>query len=120
MRKAKGFTPLEGPRLAGTQIRIPNRQSGRFIAGFVSPKDSFRRRNLSNRAGFTLIELLVVIAVIALLMALLVPVLRSARELGQRTVCLSNLRQLTLAWLAYADQNDGNIVSGSAFGWSRN
>jgi len=58
---------------------------------------------------------LVVIAVIALLMALLVPVLRSARELGQRTVCLSNLRQLTLAWIAYAEQYDSKIVRGSAF-----
>ena len=66
--------------------------------------------------GFTLIELLTVIGVIALLLALLIPVLRSAREMGQRAVCLSNLRQLTLAWLAYADEHDGKIVYGSAFG----
>ena len=65
--------------------------------------------------AFTLIELLVVIAVIALLMAILIPVLRSARELGQRTVCLSNLKQLTLAWTAYAEQYDSKIVLGSAF-----
>ncbi len=68
------------------------------------------------RKGFTLIELLVVIAVITLLMALLVPVLRSAREQGQRVVCLSNLRQLTLAWIVYAEEHDGKIVVGSAFG----
>jgi prepilin-type N-terminal cleavage/methylation domain-containing protein/prepilin-type processing-associated H-X9-DG protein len=60
--------------------------------------------------GFTLIELLVVIAIIALLLALLIPVLGRARELGQRAVCLSNLRQLTLAWLAYANDYDGKIV----------
>ena len=66
--------------------------------------------------GFTLIELLVVIAVITLLMALLIPVLRSAREQGQRAVCLSNLRQLTLGWLAYASEYDGKIVYGAAFG----
>jgi len=71
---------------------------------------------ISLRKGFTLIELLVVIAVIALLMAILIPVLRSARELGQRTVCLSNLRQLTLAWIAYAEQYDSKIVLGRAFG----
>ncbi len=65
--------------------------------------------------AFTLIELLVVIAVIALLMAILIPVLRSARELGQRTVCLSNLKQLTLAWVAYAEQYDSKLVLGSAF-----
>jgi len=65
--------------------------------------------------GFTLIELLVVIAVIALLMAILIPVLRSARERAYRVVCLSNLKQLTLAWIAYADQYDSKIVLGSAF-----
>ena len=48
---------------------------------------------MGKEKGFTLIELLVVIAVIALLLAMLFPVLRSAGELGQRTVCLSNLRQ---------------------------
>ncbi len=68
------------------------------------------------RRGFTLIELLVVIAIIALLLALLFPVLRSAREAGQRAVCLSNLRQLTLAWLSYAEEHDGKLVSGRAFG----
>ena len=71
--------------------------------------------------GFTLIELLVVIAIIALLMAILVPVLRSAREQGHRVVCLSNLRQLTLAWVAYATEHDDQIVTGQAFvtksGW---
>lgn len=66
--------------------------------------------------AFTLIELLVVIAVIALLMAILVPVLRSARERAHRVVCLSNLRQITLAWIAYAEQYDTKIVLGRAFG----
>jgi len=64
----------------------------------------------TDRRGFTLIELLMVIAVIALLLALLFPVLHSAREAGQRSVCLSNLRQLTFAWLAYADDCNGQIV----------
>jgi len=62
--------------------------------------------------GFTLIELLVVIAVIALLIAILIPALRSAKEQGQRTVCLNNLKQLTLAWIMYAEENDGNLVNG--------
>jgi len=66
--------------------------------------------------AFTLIELLVVIAVIALLLAILIPVLRSARERAQRAVCMSNLRQLTLAWVTYADDNDGKLVCGRAFG----
>jgi prepilin-type N-terminal cleavage/methylation domain-containing protein len=65
-----------------------------------------------DRHGFTLIELLVVIAVIAILIAILIPVVNRARELGQRAVCLSNLRQLTLAWNLYADDNDRKLVSG--------
>ena len=69
--------------------------------------------------GFTLIELLVVIAIIALLLALLFPVLRSAKERAYRTVCQSNLRQLTLAWTAYATEYDGKLVDGMAFQWSR-
>ena len=74
--------------------------------------------SIVNPKAFTLIELLVVIAVIALLLALLFPVLRSAREQGQRVVCLSNLKQLTLAWFAYATENDGVLVRGTAFGIS--
>jgi len=72
-------------------------------------------RKDSAGSAFTLIELLVVIAVIALLMALLVPVLGRAREHARRAVCLSNLRQLTAAWIAYADQNGGKLVNGSPF-----
>lgn len=78
------------------------------------PDSSAAPQNNKVCRGFTLIELLVVIAIIALLLALLFPVLRSAREQGQRTVCLSNLRQLTLAWRAYATQYNGKIVYGGA------
>jgi prepilin-type N-terminal cleavage/methylation domain-containing protein/prepilin-type processing-associated H-X9-DG protein len=74
--------------------------------------------SIANQRAFTLIELLVVIAIIALLLAILIPALRSAREQGYRVVCLSNLRQLTLAWTAYASQYDGKIVWGSASAWT--
>jgi prepilin-type N-terminal cleavage/methylation domain-containing protein/prepilin-type processing-associated H-X9-DG protein len=67
---------------------------------------------MSTRKAFTLVELLVVIAIIALLMAILMPALERAREQGKRVVCLNNLRQLMMAWLAYADENDGKIVRG--------
>jgi prepilin-type N-terminal cleavage/methylation domain-containing protein/prepilin-type processing-associated H-X9-DG protein len=62
--------------------------------------------------GFTLIELLIVIAIIALLMGILVPALSKVRRQGKRIACLSNMKQLILAWTAYAESNEGKIVNG--------
>lgn len=58
------------------------------------------------RRGFTLIELLVVIAIIAILAAILFPVFARAREKARQSSCLSNLKQLGLAALAYAQDYD--------------
>jgi len=68
----------------------------------------------SGHRAFTLIELLVVIAVIAMLMAILMPALQRAREQGQRAVCMGTLKQLTLCWSMYADDNDDRLVNGMA------
>jgi prepilin-type N-terminal cleavage/methylation domain-containing protein len=72
------------------------------------------RFNMNRRNGFTLIELLVVIAIIAVLMAILMPSLQAAKRLASSSACLSNEKTLLTAWIMYADDNDGLLVSNRA------
>jgi prepilin-type N-terminal cleavage/methylation domain-containing protein/prepilin-type processing-associated H-X9-DG protein len=103
-----------------TQTLTPNGFAvSRF--GFSSVLNLFRISNfgfrisgLRPRSGFTLIELLVVIAIIAILMAVLVPALKIAREQARGVSCLSNQRSLAQAYIMYADENGGSIVGGWA------
>ena len=66
---------------------------------------------MSKRRGFTLIELLVVIAIIAILAAILFPVFAKAREKARQTSCLSNLKQLGLGMIMYAQDYDETFTS---------
>jgi prepilin-type N-terminal cleavage/methylation domain-containing protein/prepilin-type processing-associated H-X9-DG protein len=66
----------------------------------------------SARRGFTLIELLVVIAIIALLVSILLPALSRVRELARSVVCLSQIRQIGMGSLNYADENKSYFIAG--------
>lgn len=61
--------------------------------------------------AFTLIELLVVVAIIAMLMAIIFPLLARAMEMGKRANCSGNLKSLSLAWNMFASSNDGKLCS---------
>jgi prepilin-type processing-associated H-X9-DG protein len=69
------------------------------------------RRGARGGEGFTLLDLLVTVAMIAILLALLLPVLSKSKGKAQGLTCASNLRQLSIAWLLYAEDNDDLLVN---------
>ena len=76
-----------------------------------------------NSQAFTLIELLVVIAIIAVLMGILMPALQRVRKQAASSRCLSNARQISIAWYSYMSENDAKLVSADPFhedGWVKN
>ena len=104
--KKRAFTPLE----------ICTKDRGQRTEDRILSSDVFRLSSdfcLLLKTGFTLIELLVVISIIAVLMAILMPALRSARDQGRRVQCMSNVRSLAIAWFMYQDDNDNVLVNGN-------
>ena len=77
-----------------------------------------KERIARSRHGFTLIELLVVIAIIAILAAILFPVFAQAREKARQTSCLSNTKQLGLAFMQYAQDFDEHLPNAYPLGAS--
>jgi len=93
---------------------------------FICPAHRRSRATTCRRdVGFTLIELLVVIAIISILASILFPAFAQAREKARSTACLSNQKQLTLAFMQYTQDYDeqlpsatfGNSGIGTAGGW---
>lgn len=79
-----------------------------FCRGILKTPD----RNF-NKSAFTLVELLVVIAIIAMLLAIMTPVINKAREAAKKTICLSNMRQMGIAVLCYHENFEGRFPPSS-------
>lgn len=71
----------------------------------------------NRRGGFTLVEIVVVASIIVLLVALSVPVIRKSSDRAQVAKCVSNLRQIGVATMLYAGENDGRLPDKSGPSW---
>lgn len=75
----------------------------------IPNENEISSRKTGAKACFTLIELLITIAILAILVALLLPALRQARESARSIACVNNIRQLANAWIGYASTNNDSL-----------